>query len=85
MTTATFKNAVAGNQRLETLLVHDDLTVKEALKQMDAAAERILIVVDAENKVCGTITDGDIRRWILKEGNLNAAVSNFYRRNPKTT
>jgi NDP-sugar pyrophosphorylase family protein len=33
------------------------------------------MVVDAETRLLGTITDGDIRRWILDRRNLDAALS----------
>lgn len=69
--------------KLQKLSVPETITAKEALKRLDEGAEKILIVVNGSNKLCGTITDGDIRRWILKEGNLNASVAGFYHRDPK--
>jgi len=45
------------------------------MKQLDKSAEKILFVVEDNNKLVGSLTDGDIRRWILKDGDLAAEVS----------
>lgn len=56
------------------LLIDKSATVKEAMKQLDITAEKILFVVKDDNVLVGSLTDGDIRRWILNDGNLNASV-----------
>lgn len=71
------------NDNIELLLVKDDVVIKEALKRMGEAGEKILFVVDGDHKLLGTITDGDIRRWILGEGSLLANVGQLYNRSPK--
>lgn len=58
------------------ILINKSATVKEALKQLDKTAEKILFVVTDNNILVGSLTDGDIRRWILKDGALNAQVEN---------
>ena len=83
MDNQTVKIGEAAQTKFQKLLVQETITVKEALKHLDEGAEKILIVVNDANQLCGTITDGDIRRWILREGNLNAPVSGFYHRDPK--
>ena len=57
------------------ILIDKSATVKEAMKQLDLNAEKILFVVENGAKLLGSLTDGDIRRWILKEGSLNEEVS----------
>jgi len=49
---------------------------------LDKAAKKILFVVK-EDKLIATITDGDVRRWILKKGSLDAKVVNIANYNPK--
>ena len=51
---------------------------------MDAMGEKTLIVVDDHNRIMGTITDGDIRRWILKGKNLNGGLTNAMNCRPLT-
>ncbi len=64
------------------ILVKPTVTIKEALKKLDKTAERTLIVVDEKKRLLGTITDGDIRRFILKTGKIEGNISDIYNRNP---
>ena len=50
-------------------------TILEALKRIDANKEGFLIVVDNDsNAVQGVITDGDIRRHIIKCGSIDSST-----------
>lgn len=40
--------------------------IREAIRVLDKSAKQILLVVDKSNRLLGTVTDGDIRRGILK-------------------
>jgi dTDP-glucose pyrophosphorylase len=68
--------------KLETLTISPNKTVKEALKQLDQGGEKILFVVDEEQRITGTLTDGDIRRYILRGGNLQDAIDGCFNREP---
>ena len=61
-------------KQFSSILIDKSSTVKDALKQLDKTAEKILFVVDEGNKLIGSLTDGDIRRWILQDESLNAEV-----------
>ena len=37
-----------------------------ALRNLNSLTHKILIVIDENNKLCGTISDGDLRRWFIK-------------------
>ncbi|MBE6087269.1 MAG: CBS domain-containing protein [Clostridium beijerinckii] len=63
------------------LFIEKDITIKEAIKKLDVTAKKILFVIE-NDKLIGTITDGDIRRWILKNGDLNYTVDNIMNRTP---
>ena len=65
------------------LLVRENVQVRVALKQMDLAGAKILFVVGENQQLFGSLTDGDIRRWILKEGSLREPVSHLCNRHPK--
>ena len=64
------------------VLIHKTLTVKDALKQLDRVATKTLLVVDDDNKLIGAVTDGDIRRYILKGKDLDNYVDDVYNSNP---
>ena len=51
---------------IESTLVPPTATVVEAMRVMDTSALGIVLMVDAEMRLLGTITDGDIRRALLK-------------------
>jgi dTDP-glucose pyrophosphorylase len=57
-------------------------TIKEALKIIDAGAMQIALVLDDDNKLIGTITDGDIRRGILKGLSLDDDIESIIFRTP---
>lgn len=68
--------------RIEDLFIDKEISIKDALKKLDETAKKILLVVE-ERKLVGVLTDGDIRRWILKNGNLNKPVSLIMIKKPK--
>ena len=70
-------------EQLKLFLTQEDATVVEAMQKIDENTKGILFVVDKDRKACGTVTDGDIRRWLIKTGELHAPVSEFMNKNPK--
>lgn len=62
-------------ERLKKVFIKPGHTIKQALRQMDAMGEKTLLVVDEQGHLLGTVTDGDIRGWILKGRNLAQGVS----------
>lgn len=63
-------------------LIDEESTMIEAMQQLDNVAKKVLFVV-RNGSFVAAITDGDIRRWILKKGNLDAAVKDIANYNPK--
>jgi len=49
------------------LILDKDTTLDEAVRLLDSNGNGFLPVVDAENKLIGIITDGDLRRGILNK------------------
>ena len=72
------------SERITKILIAETVSLKEALKRMDDGQEKTLIIVNDNNCLLGTLTDGDIRRWILRGGDLAAPVSKFFNQRPKT-
>jgi len=64
------------------ILIHKKNTVKEALKQLDKVATKTLLVVDGSNKLIGSISDGDIRRFILSGKDLTDDIGAAYNKTP---
>ena len=60
-------------------------TLKEALGQLDKlAADAILFVVDEESRLLGSLTDGDVRRGLLKGKSVDETVVNYIQPDPKS-
>lgn len=57
-------------------------TLKEALEHVEASGSKCLYVVE-NNRLIGSITDGDIRRAILKNVKLSEKITNFFNKKPK--
>lgn len=59
------------------------LTVSEAMQLIDNNQNGILFIVDEANRLLGCITDGDIRRYLLAGGKMDACAVNAANRSPK--
>jgi len=58
----------------EEILIDKNKTVIQAMQQLDMTAKKILFVIDKDYKLIGSLTDGDIRRWVLKGGSLDSKI-----------
>jgi dTDP-glucose pyrophosphorylase len=63
-------------------LITDKISVLEAMRRLDRCACKVLFIVN-DCKLVAAITDGDIRRWILKKGSLEERISEVANFNPK--
>ena len=66
----------------EKALISPDTPILKAMGIIDQTALQIALVVNAERQLLGTVTDGDIRRAILRHIDLNHAASNIMNPNP---
>lgn len=66
------------------LLVKSTQTVNCALEIIEEAKLKIALVVDDDYRLVGTITDGDIRRALLRNANLATPVTEAMNVNPIT-
>jgi dTDP-glucose pyrophosphorylase len=57
-------------------------TVEQAINNLNEAAIKIVLVVNEAGELVGTISDGDIRRGLLKGIHLKSSISNIVHRNP---
>ena len=63
-------------EEFSNILINSNVSVREAMKQLDKdkTAEKVLFVVTEGKTLIGSLTDGDIRRWILNDGSLSESV-----------
>ena len=67
---------------MKKFLIEPGTSIREALRVMGVAGEKCLIVVDPGERVIGTLSDGDIRRAILKGYDLDVSIKEFYNKAP---
>jgi dTDP-glucose pyrophosphorylase len=68
-------------EEIDKLFILPESTIRAAMKQMDSGARKILFV-GKKRILSGVVTDGDIRRWLLKGGKLSAEIKKISNRNP---
>ncbi len=59
-------------------------TVRQVMKAIDQNKQGIVLVVDEHGQLVGTITDGDVRRFLLTSGGLDEPADKLVWRNPVT-
>ena len=67
---------------MKELFIQPKASIKDALKQLSKSGKSCLIVVNNTNKLLGTLTDGDVRRVILKGKLLKDQINGIYEKNP---
>lgn len=65
-------------------IVYENTRTIDALRKIDANKQGFAIVVDVYNHVIGVITDGDIRRGLIKGLSVEDSVSGFYTKDATT-
>jgi dTDP-glucose pyrophosphorylase len=66
----------------QRVLLPPDATLHGAIQKLNEAAVKIVLVCDARGKLLGTISDGDIRRGLLRGLTLTSPVAEVVRHNP---
>lgn len=69
-------------RNFETALINEEKSVREAIKQLNENRLQILVVVNDQQVLAGTVTDGDIRRAILRDLSLDHPVREIMNKNP---
>lgn len=64
------------------ILVPLDSTIRNAMNVIDQGAMKLAVVIDEQGKVIGTITDGDIRRGLLRGVQLEESIDGVICRTP---
>ena len=70
-------------KELERFLGKPELTLSEAMRRIDKNTFGILFLSDANNKLMGCLTDGDIRRFLLSGGKMTDLAIEAAEHNPK--
>lgn len=66
----------------QNILISPTRTLRDALEVINEQASQVVLVVDDENHLLGVVTDGDIRRALLKNLGLEVALSEIMNLSP---
>lgn len=69
---------------IEKIKIFTTSTIEKSLSVIDSGAVKIALVVDNGDKLLGTLTDGDIRRGLLRKKTLNDTIEDIYFKSPVT-
>ena len=69
-------------KNIKNIKLRQNATIKEALGIIDSGAMQIALVVDDNDKLLGTLTDGDIRRGILRGLDLDSSIETIVFKEP---
>ena len=68
---------------LNGILINPSTPILRAVQIIDASPVKIALAVDAKQQLRGTITDGDVRRGLLRGISLKEPVSRIMNRKPR--
>lgn len=67
---------------LEKICVEEGVSISEGIKKLDRSGKKILLVTKNQ-KLTGIITDGDVRRWVLRKGSFEENVNKLMHDRPQ--
>lgn len=63
-------------------IISDDTTLIETMKMIEKSYHKIAFIINNQQELVGTVTDGDIRRALLRENSLQVPIHDVMNRNP---
>ncbi len=66
---------------IKSICFSETILLIDAMKGLNNNSLQIILALDEENKLTGTLTDGDIRRGLLKGFSLNEPIKSFMNKN----
>ena len=57
-------------------------TIEQSILKLNKNGEKCLIVIDKNKKLLGTITDGDIRKSLIKGLTIQSSINSIYNKKP---
>lgn len=67
---------------MSSYLINFKKNIRECLLKLEKNSHKCLVVVNEQKQLKGTVTDGDIRRALLREANLDTKIIDYIRKKP---
>jgi dTDP-glucose pyrophosphorylase len=72
------------NFKLKQILISENTSIKKGMEALQNSSKKILCITNKKKNLLGVVNDGDIRRSILKNNNLDLKISKIMNKNPIT-
>lgn len=69
--------------KIQAYICEKNSPVIEAMTKIDQNSVGLVYITDTARHLVGCLTDGDIRRFLIRQGNLNATAKEVMNREPK--
>lgn len=67
---------------LQSISLEKNDTINDAIKILNSSQTQIILIKNNKNQLIGTVTDGDIRRSLLKKKNFDSKLSEIMNKKP---
>jgi len=67
---------------MKDIIVKPKNSIRQAMKKLTNSGEKCLVIVDKKNILLGTLSDGDLRKAILKGNSMTATINDIYQQKP---
>ena len=67
---------------MKDITVQPSISIRQAMIVLEKTSEKCLLVAGENNKLVGTLTDGDLRRSILNGAKFSENISTTYNTEP---
>jgi dTDP-glucose pyrophosphorylase len=67
---------------MKDITVKPEITIRQAMKKLSQSGEKCLVIVDEKNTLLGTLSDGDLRKAILKGSAVGDSIKDIYQHEP---
>jgi dTDP-glucose pyrophosphorylase len=67
---------------MKNIIEQPNTTIRQAMKILSQSGKKCLVIIDKKNTLLGTLSDGDIRKAIIKGKGMSSAIRNIYQSKP---
>ena len=67
---------------MKDVTVLPNVTIRQAMKKLSRSGEKCLVIVDENDGLLGTLSDGDLRKAVLKGADVGDFINDIYQRKP---
>jgi dTDP-glucose pyrophosphorylase len=72
-------------KKIQKYILNEKKSIRDAIKKLEQIDHKFLIIINKNNKIIGTITDGDIRRGLIKNIRLEDYVNKITKKKFQST